>query len=248
MEFNVFEHFKGYQRSSPGPVTPEEQGSRFFLGGHMGDRIGERVDGYAARAGLSRRNFIGTASGFAAAMLAVNQITGMKFFEVSEAEAYDQAAAKEVKVARKAGPDFIVDAHTHICNRKDGYIPGVNTSEKGMWFVQLLDDLGKAMGLPNGTKDMTPENFGKLILEGSDTSVACLSEENATLPITATKVHQIRISRYDGRYESTVVLQLICTNEAYYFHIVFHGSLTKLLCNRLSVSCIVVKYVHAFYI
>lgn len=28
------------------------------------------------------------------------------------------------------------------------------------------------MGLPNGTKDMTPDNFGKLIREGSDTSVA----------------------------------------------------------------------------
>jgi predicted TIM-barrel fold metal-dependent hydrolase len=41
-----------------------------------------------------------------------------------------------------------------------------------MWFVQLLDDLGKAMGLPNGTKDMHVENFGKLLLEGSDTSIA----------------------------------------------------------------------------
>jgi hypothetical protein len=51
MEFNVFEYFKGYQRSSPGPVTAEEQGTRFFLGGHMGDRIGQRVDSYAARAG-----------------------------------------------------------------------------------------------------------------------------------------------------------------------------------------------------
>jgi len=71
---------------------------------------------------VSRRNFIGTASGFATAMLAVNQITGMKFFDVSEAEAADQAAAKEIKVSRKAGPDFIVDAHTHICMRKDGYI------------------------------------------------------------------------------------------------------------------------------
>ncbi len=105
-------------------------------------------------------------------MLAVNEITGMKFFEVTEAEAYDVAAAQDIKVARKPGSDFIVDAHTHICWRKDGYIPGVNTSERGMWFVQLLDDLGKAMGLPNGTKDMTVENFGKLILEGSDTSVA----------------------------------------------------------------------------
>src|SRR5713226_5772541 len=172
MEFNVFEHFKGYQRTSHGPMTAEEQGTRFFLGGHMGDRIGQRVDTYAARAGLSRRNFIGTASGFAAAMLAVNQITDMKFFEVSEAEAADQAAAKEIMLSRKAGPDFIVDTHTHICTRKDGYIPGVNTTEKGMWFVQLLDNLGKAQGLPNGTKDMTVENFGKLILEQSDTSVA----------------------------------------------------------------------------
>jgi predicted TIM-barrel fold metal-dependent hydrolase len=172
MEFNVFEYFKGYKRTTDGPVTPEAQGASFFLGGHLGGQISERVDGYAAKAGLSRRNFLGTASGFAAAMLAVNEITGMKFFDVSPAEAMDPAAAKEIKVARKPGADFIVDAHTHICWRKDGYIPGVNTSERGMWFVQLLDDLGKAMGLPNGTKDMTVENFGKLILEGSDTSVA----------------------------------------------------------------------------
>ena len=172
MEFNVFEYFKGYKRTTRGPMTPEEQGTSFFLAGHMGEQISERVDTCAAKARLSRRNFLGTASGFAAAMLAVNEITGMKFFEVTEAEAYDVAAAQDIKVARNPGSDFIVDAHTHICWRKDGYIPGVNTSERGMWFVQLLDDLGKAMGLPNGTKDMTVENFGKLILEGSDTSVA----------------------------------------------------------------------------
>ena len=92
MEFNVFEHFKGYHRTTRGPMTPEEQGTRFFCAGHLGERISEHIDASAARAGLSRRNFIGTASGFAAAMLAVNKITGMRFFEVSEAEAYDQAA------------------------------------------------------------------------------------------------------------------------------------------------------------
>jgi predicted TIM-barrel fold metal-dependent hydrolase len=172
MEFNVFEHFKGYQRTTSGPITAEEQGTRFFLAGNLGDRISPHLDVQAAKAGLSRRGFLGTASGFAAAMLAINKVTGMRFFDVQEAEAYDLAAAGEVKVARKAGPDFIVDAHTHICWRKDGYVPGVNTTEQGMWFVQLLDDLGKAMGLKNGIKDMTVENFGKLILEGSDTSVA----------------------------------------------------------------------------
>ena len=40
-----------------------------------------------------------------------------------------------------------------------------------MWFVQLLDDLGKAFGLPNGTKDMNVENYGKMILKDSDTTV-----------------------------------------------------------------------------
>ena len=80
----------------------------------MGERIGEHVDTYAARAGLSRRNFIGTASGFTAAMLAVNEITGMKFFEVSEAEADDQAAAKEMKVARKPAGLHRRRPHAHL--------------------------------------------------------------------------------------------------------------------------------------
>src|SRR5437899_2919725 len=172
MEFNVFEYFKDYKRTANGPMTPEEQGTSFFLGGPMGPQIRHHAEPYADKAGVSRRNFFGTTAGFAATMLAVNKITGMQFFEVSEAEAADLAAAKEIMISRKSGSDFIVDAHTHICTRKDGYIPGVNTTEKGMWFVQLLDDLGKNMGLPNGTKDMTVENFGKLILEGSDTSVA----------------------------------------------------------------------------
>src|SRR6201993_4759790 len=114
MEFNVFECFKGYRRTSRGPMSAEEQGASYFLAGHMGERIREHVDDCAAKAGLSRRSFLGTASGFAAAMLAVNKITGMRFFDVTEAEAYDPAAAQEIKVTRKPGQDFIVDAHTHI--------------------------------------------------------------------------------------------------------------------------------------
>jgi len=120
MEFNVFEHFKDYKRTTDGPVTPEAQGTSFFLGGPMGKRIREHAEPYADKAGVSRRMFFGTASGFAATMLAVNKITGMGFFEVTEAEAADQVAAKEIMISRKVGLDFIVDAHTHICTRKDG--------------------------------------------------------------------------------------------------------------------------------
>src|SRR5713101_7872701 len=141
MEFNVFEYFKGYKRTTPGPMTPEEQGTSYFLAGHMGERISEHVDVYAAKAGMSRRNFLGTASGFAAAMLAVNEITGMKFFDVTAAEAYEPAAAKEIKISRKPGADFIVDAHTHICWWNDFFFHDAETTERGMRFVQLLDDL-----------------------------------------------------------------------------------------------------------
>ena len=172
MEFNVFEYFKDYKRTSNGPMTPEAQGTSYFLGGPMGSRIRQHAEPYADKAGVARRDFFGTAAGFAATMLAVNKLTGMRFFEVSEAEAADTVAAKEIPVSRKSGPDFIVDVHTHICWRRDGFIQGVNTTEKGMWFVDLLDGAGKAMGLANGIKDMNVENFGKLILENSDTSVA----------------------------------------------------------------------------
>ena len=41
IEFNVFEYFKDYKRSTEGPVTPEAQGTSFFLGGPMGKRIRE---------------------------------------------------------------------------------------------------------------------------------------------------------------------------------------------------------------
>jgi predicted TIM-barrel fold metal-dependent hydrolase len=172
MEFNIVERFKNIERIPKDAANAEQVGTSLFLTGHLGERIAPHLDEYAAKARLPRRDFIRSAFGLSAAMLAVNNVTGMRFFEVSEAEAYDPAAKQEMTVTRKAGTDFIVDVHSHICTRKDGYVKGVNTSEKGMWFVQLLDDLGKAMGLPNGTSDMTVDNFGKLILNGSDTTVA----------------------------------------------------------------------------
>ena len=120
---------------------------------------------------MPRRSFMKTVCGFTGAMLAVNQATGMRFFDVSEAEAVEQAAAHEKNALLKSHLNYIVDQHTHICWREDGYVAGVNTSEKGMWFVNLLDGLGKAMGLEKGIQDMTVENYGKLILEESDTTV-----------------------------------------------------------------------------
>ena len=49
---------------------------------------------------------------------------------------------------------IVIDMHTHVCTRDEGYIEGVNTTTQGMWFVDLLDGLGKAFGMENGTSDM----------------------------------------------------------------------------------------------
>jgi predicted TIM-barrel fold metal-dependent hydrolase len=172
MEFNVFDHFKGIGQIPKDPSNPYEQGAAFFSTGHLGERIASHLSDFADKARVPRRTFMKSICGFTGALLAMNKVTGMRFFDVDEAEAYDPQAALEKVTLTKGNTGYVVDMHTHICWRKDGYVKGQNTSEKGMWFVQLLDDLGKAMGLPNGTRDMTVDNFGKMILNESDTSVA----------------------------------------------------------------------------
>lgn len=171
MEFNFIKHLKGLDNLPTEPMNHYEQGSRFFTGGHLGPQINDKLEGYAAKGRWSRREMLKTATGFAAVMLAVNEITGMKFFDVDKAEAVERDAAEEKFILAKGG-NFVVDQHTHICWRDDGYVEGVNTTKQGMWFVDLLDGLGKAMGFENGIRDMTVENFGKVILQESDTDIA----------------------------------------------------------------------------
>ena len=172
MEFNFTKHFKGIGKEGLDPTNPDQQGTAFFTSGHVGDRVQQRLDDMADRAELPRRQFFKSALGFAGAMLAVNEVTGMRFFDVKAAEAKEMAAIDEVKKTLKGKTGFVVDMHTHIVTRREGYIEGVNTTERGMWFVNQLDGLGKAMGFENGTQDMTVDNFGKLLLDGSDTDVA----------------------------------------------------------------------------
>lgn len=171
MEFNILQAFKGLKDKPTNPFNGDEIGTSLFMAGNMGDKISDKMDGYAAQAGMSRRNFIRSSLGLSAAMLAANEVTGMKFFEVGAAEAADIDAKKEAIQLARASADFVVDVHTHVCTRPGHYVLGQNTSERGMWFVQLLDDLGKAFGLANGTRDMNVENYGKMILKESDTTV-----------------------------------------------------------------------------
>ena len=172
MEFNYLNQFKDLSTEGINPADPYQLGTAYFRSGGVGAQVRSRMDEMANNSELDRRTFFKSACGFAGAMLAVNAATGMKFFNVSEAEAQEVAAIEEVRETLRGKTGYVVDQHTHICTRKAGYIKGVNTTERGMWFVDLLDGLGKAMGLENGTSDMNVENFGKLLLDGSDTDVA----------------------------------------------------------------------------
>jgi len=169
MEFNFLKHFKGLGHEKIDPFNSYQQGTGYFTSGHIGPQVQSRMEELAVKTELPRRAFFKSALGFAGAMVAVNQVTGMRFFDVSTAEAQELGALDEVREALKNRTGYVVDQHTHICTREEGYVEGVNTTPDGMWFVRLLDDLGKAMGLPNGTSDMNVENFGKLLLDGSDT-------------------------------------------------------------------------------
>ncbi len=170
MEYNILQHFKGLEHMPMDPFNGDEIGTSMFLAGNMGPKISGKMDDYAKKAGMSRRNFLKSSLGFTAAMAAANEVTGMKFFEVGKAEAADAGAKNEAIQLARASSDFIVDVHTHVCTRPGHYVEGVNATTRGMWFVQLLDDLGKAFGMANGTRDMNVENYGKLILMGSDTT------------------------------------------------------------------------------
>jgi len=79
-------------------------------------RLLEYADRYGKPRGLSRRRFLKTASGFAAAMLAMNKVYGRTFFSVAEVEAADEAAAVEAALKKRKGSQFVLDDQTHWLN------------------------------------------------------------------------------------------------------------------------------------
>ncbi len=122
----------------------------------------------AKRQGMSRRRFFQTASGMAAAFVAMNEVFG-PLFSVSAAEAADLDAADERK--RRLSGQFIMDMHTHFLR------PGTRIKT----FVNQRNAVGKAGWNPDlGEKEQTIDdlmfqNYLKEIYLDSDTKVACIS-------------------------------------------------------------------------
>jgi len=151
---------------------PEPQTSRQK---QVEDRLAEMGDRLAKYQGLSRRRFFQTASGMAAAFLAMNQVYG-KVFAVSEAEAAMPEAANERAVALR-GQD-VFDAHTHFLRddtRLTNFVAMRAAVGKSGWNAELG-------GKEQTIADLKFDNYFKEVFLDSDTKVALLTNSPSEIP------------------------------------------------------------------
>jgi predicted TIM-barrel fold metal-dependent hydrolase len=147
---------------NPLPQTPQQR--------QVEARIKEVADTAAKKLGLSRRKFLATGSGMAAAFAAMNDVYGGRFFEVSSAEAAEPAAAAER--AQGLANQYIVDVQTHFVRddfkgefmmgivnfAAQNYNPGIAKNPYGLSLNALKFD-----------------NYMKEIFLDSDTKISLLS-------------------------------------------------------------------------
>src|SRR5213594_3485625 len=114
---------------SNGEFIPPTQTSAQVRVERLVDETGGLV---GRRLGLSRRDFLKTTGGMAAALLAMNSVFG-RFFDVLEVEAVEAAAFAE----RNGDPFFIFDVQTHYVSA--GYDPtGAEATRKGAVTKEAL--------------------------------------------------------------------------------------------------------------
>jgi predicted TIM-barrel fold metal-dependent hydrolase len=131
-------------------------------------RLSALADELAHRHRMTRRRFLRTAAGMAAAFVAMNEVYG-PLFEVTAAEAAAPEAADE-RAAGLAG-QFVFDGHTHFL-RDDTQLQG---------FVRMREAVGKAgwnpelVGKPQTLEDLKFDNYLKEVYLDSDTKIAIIS-------------------------------------------------------------------------
>ena len=138
-------------------------------------RLAEMGDQLAKRQGMSRRRFFQTASGMAAAFVAMNQVYG-KVFSVTEAEAATPEMANERAVALQ-GQD-VFDVHTHFLRddtRLTNFVAMRNAVGKAGWNAELG-------GKEQTIADLKFDNYFKEVFLDSDTKVALLTNSPSEIP------------------------------------------------------------------
>jgi predicted TIM-barrel fold metal-dependent hydrolase len=131
-------------------------------------RILELADTNARRLGLSRRQFMQTGCGMAAAFLAMREIYGTNVFQVEAAEAHEP----ELTLARQQSlsGQFIFDVQTHFV--RDDFdqkeLLGLGNFAAEHWHPRLPEE-------PSSLVRYKFQNYVKEIYYDSDTNLALLS-------------------------------------------------------------------------
>jgi hypothetical protein len=140
----------------------------------------------ARRTGLSRRDFLKSAGGVAAGLLAMNAVFG-KFFDICDIELVEAAAFTE----RNGEPYFILDVQTHYVS--SGYDPAnAEAQRKGAVTKEGLLSLRRrareaglnpALARDAGTMaDLSWANFVKEVFLDSETTLALISTPPGPYP------------------------------------------------------------------
>src|SRR5262249_58228968 len=119
----------------------------------------------ARRQGLSRRDFLRTGSGTAAALLALNQVFG-EVYEVSAEEVADQQAFKE----KWPKEQFIFDVQTHHVDVSRKWYDDTPQGRATVRFFQMLRPL--AGSLEKSLEQLNRAHYVKEVFGDSDTVMA----------------------------------------------------------------------------
>ncbi|HLY04754.1 MAG TPA: hypothetical protein VKR31_03305 [Rhizomicrobium sp.] len=200
------EQLEPASRMFPSPIPTQVVSNGEFMPGaqtraqkEVQKRISAAASTLAPRHGLSRRDFLASAAGMAAAFAVMNTVYG-HLFDVGPAEAAVPDAARAR--ADALSDQFIVDLHTHFIRDDAG--PGLE------YFVQLRDKTRKRREnpkLPDRPATLDDLHLGTYVREiwlDSDTKIAALSgapsdiEKDWLVPNDAIAEARRRINRFAG--------------------------------------------------
>ena len=144
------------------------------------------VERTAVRRGFTRRDFLKTTGGIAAALLAMNSVFG-KFFDIGEIELFETAAFAE----QQGAPYFIFDVQTHYVGSH--FDPtDAEDNRKGAVSKQALLSLRrwiresglnpKLTGDRGTIDDLSWKNFVKEVFLDSETAIGLISTPPGPYP------------------------------------------------------------------
>src|SRR6266478_4397455 len=130
-------------------------------------RLAALSESAARRQGLSRRDFLRTGCGTAAALLALNQVFG-DCYEVSAAEAEDPKAFAE----KWPKDQFIFDVQTHHVDVSRKWYDNTPDGKRAMLFFTLLRP---ATTIEKSLEQLNRAHYVKEVFGDSDTVMAVIS-------------------------------------------------------------------------